>query len=309
MSGAVWRVVAIWVAAYVVTCGCMAQSATEDKAAPFPGERTTWNGYDRYNFVWEGHPCIIVAPKEPASGKPWMWRARFFDYRPEPEIALLSKGFHVAHIGLGPHMGSPWAISRWNEFYRYLIETYGFAPKVALSGTSRGGLYLYNWAIANPDKTACIFADAAVVDFKSWPGGKPLELNEYQGIGAPGNWLNILRHYGFKDTEEALAYGGNPIDNLEPLAKAGVPILHLHGNNDEYVPKEENVLIVAKRYKELGGDITVILHDPSPWHGGPDSGGGGGHIAGLEDPTPIVDFILRNTVEKQAVLPNSKDGP
>jgi len=26
-----------------------------------------------------------------------------------------------------------------------------------------------------------------------------------------------------------------------------VPILHLHGNNDEFVPKEENVLIVETR--------------------------------------------------------------
>jgi len=206
MSRNLWRGVAIWVAAYVVTCGGMAQSATEDKAAPFPGERTAWNGYDRYNFVWKGHPCIIVAPKEPAPGKPWIWRARFFDYRPETEVALLSKGFHVAHIDLGARMGSPSAISRWNALYQYLTETYGFAPKVALSCTSRGGLYVYNWAITNPDKTACIFADAAVVDFKSWPGGKPLGFKEYTGIGAPGNWQNVLKYYGFKDTKEALAW-------------------------------------------------------------------------------------------------------
>ena len=37
---------------------------------------------------------------------------------------------------------------------------------------SRGGLIIYNWATANPKKVACIYGDAPVCDFKSWPGGK-----------------------------------------------------------------------------------------------------------------------------------------
>lgn len=43
----------------------------------------------------------------------------------------------------------------------------GFNKKVALEGMSRGGLIVYNWAAQNPEKVACIYADAPVMDFKS----------------------------------------------------------------------------------------------------------------------------------------------
>ncbi len=44
----------------------------------------------------------------------------------------------------------------------------------------------------------------------------------------------------------------NPIDNLAPLAKAGVKILHIHGDKDDVVPTEANSLELARRYRELG---------------------------------------------------------
>lgn len=36
------------------------------------------------------------------------------------------------------------------------------------------------------------------------------------------------------------AYRGNPIDNLELLAKAGIPLIHVIGDADEAVPPEAN---------------------------------------------------------------------
>ena len=41
-----------------------------------------------------------------------------------------------------------------------LTEQYRFAKEAVLEGMSRGGLIIYNWAIANPDKVAAIYADA-----------------------------------------------------------------------------------------------------------------------------------------------------
>lgn len=35
-----------------------------------------------------------------------------------------------------------------------------------LEGLSRGGLPIFNWSIANPDKVTCVYADAAVCDIK-----------------------------------------------------------------------------------------------------------------------------------------------
>ena len=57
-------------------------------------------------------------------------------------------------------------------FYDELTGRHGLAKKTVLEGFSRGGLFAYNWAAANPEKVACIYGDAPVCDFKSWPGGK-----------------------------------------------------------------------------------------------------------------------------------------
>ncbi|MEZ5434198.1 MAG: hypothetical protein R3F31_24145 [Verrucomicrobiales bacterium] len=45
-----------------------------------------------------------------------------------------------------------------------------------------------------------------------------------------------MKLWHFKDDAEAMAYGGNPVDNLAPLAKAGVPLLHVYGDADTVVP-------------------------------------------------------------------------
>ncbi|NUQ64190.1 MAG: prolyl oligopeptidase family serine peptidase [Pirellulales bacterium] len=246
-------------------------------AQPFPGTKSAWFDYDRYDFPIDGRACCVVAPKSAAPGKPWIWRARFFGHEPQMDLALLAKGFHLVYMDVVEMFGSPKAVSHWNAFYRYLTQQHGFAPKTVLEGMSRGGLYIYNWAAANPEKVACIYADAPVCDFKSWPGGKG------RSPGSPEGWQTCLEAYGLTEAE-ALAYRGNPIDNLEPLAKAGIPLLHVCGDADEVVPIEENTRILEQRYRQLGGSITVIVKP-----------GVGHHPPSLKDPAPIVEFILKHT--------------
>lgn len=246
-------------------------------APPFPGAMSNWNGFDKFDFEVGGKPALVVAPRTPAPGRPWAWHGEFFGHKPAPDLALLSNGFHIAYLRVPDMLGCPAAVAHWDVFYRELTERYGLGRKPALVGLSRGGLYCYNWAIANPDKVSCIYADAPVCDFKSWPGGKG------KGKGDPKNWALVLRLWGFKSEAEALAAQVNPIDNLAPLAKAGVPLLHVFGDADDVVPWEENTGIVEKRYRALGGPITLIRKP-----------GVGHHPHGLDDPAPIVEFILRN---------------
>ena len=146
---------------------------------------------------------------------------------------------------------------------------------------SRGGLIIYNWASANPEKVSCIYGDAPVCDFKSWPGYIYRRKNKKKK--PRGAWAACLKVYGLSQ-EEALTYKGNPVDNLESLAKAGVPLLHVCGAADTVVPVSENTAVLEKRYKALGGSIKVILKD-----------GVGHHPHSLKDPKPIVDFILKHT--------------
>lgn len=261
----------------VSALAALAAEQTPSSTANFPGSRSLWQGYDRYDFVVDGKPVLVVVPKRAAPGKPWVWHGEFFGHKPAPDVALLGKGFHIVYMSVPDMLGCPKAVQHWNAFYKELTEKYGFAKKAALVGLSRGGLYVYNWAAANPDKVASIYADAAVCDFKSWPGGKG------KGKGSAGDWKLVLERFGFKDEAEALAYTKNPIDNLEPLAKAKVPLLHVYGDADDVVPWDENTGIVAERYRKLGGSITLIAK-PGVNH----------HPHGLDDPTPIVEFIEKH---------------
>ncbi|MDA1274174.1 MAG: GDSL-type esterase/lipase family protein [Verrucomicrobia bacterium] len=256
--------------------------------APFPGRRSDWNGYDRYDFVVDGKPVLVVVPKEPAPGRPWVWHGEFFGHKPAPDIALLGEGFHIVYMSVPDMLGAPEAVRHWNVFYRELTERYGFFRKAALVGLSRGGLYVYNWAAENPEHVACIYGDAPVCDFKSWPGGRGT------GKGSPRDWKLVLARYGFASDAEALAYQKNPIDRLEPLAKAGVPLLHVFGDADEVVPYEENTAVMAERYQKLGGAV-MLIRKPGIGH----------HPHGLDDSTPIIEFIRANSLK--AVTPQAED--
>lgn len=252
---------------FVLSCGADVKRNT----SVFPGEKKTFYGFDMY----VNGDTRIVVPKKVADGKPWVWRARFWGHEPQFDIAMLNKGYHIVYCDVSDLFGSPKAVSRWNEFYNYLRFEHLFADRVVLEGMSRGGLIIYNWAAANPNKVVAIYGDAPVMDFKSWPGGKG------KSEGDANAWKRCLKSYGFTE-EQALAYKKNPIDNLAPLAKAGVPIIHVVGDADKIVPVDENTAIAEKRYKAMGG-VFKVIHKPGVGH----------HPHSLKDPTEIVDFVTK----------------
>ena len=258
---------------------CLAATLGAARAAEtWPaGTTDTWNGYTRHNFTVAGCAAWVVEPKQAAPGKPWTWCMEFPGAFTERTgvLQLLTKGFHHVHLAVGNTFGGPEAVKKMNEFYKVLAAG-GLAKKGALIGISRGGLYAYRFAAEYPDRVACIYGDAPVCDFKSWPGG--------QGKSrlSRGDWSAVLRSYEFKDEAEALAYTKNPVDNLAPLAAAKIALLHVIGDADKVVPVPENTDLVEQRYKQLGGQITII-HKPGVDH----------HPHGLDNPQPIVDFILQ----------------
>jgi len=242
-------------------------------SSTWSGKRSSFHGYELVDFKLGEVPCKVVIPKKIADGKPWVLRARFWGHQPQFDIAMLKAGHHIVYCDVGNLFGSPEAVRRWDELYNYLRFEHLFADRAILEGLSRGGLIIYNWAAANADKVAAIYGDAPVMDFKSWPGGKGT------GKGNGKSWKACLEAYSMTEAE-ALAYQGNPLDNLAPLAKAGIPIIHVVGDADEVVPVAENTAIAEARYQKLGGTFKVI-HKP-----------GVGHKHSLKDPQPIVDFIL-----------------
>ena len=196
--------------------------------------------YDRYSFELSGveGPITVIAPNAAASGKPWVLRSEFVSRDAAVDLALLAKGFHIV-TGPVPFNADGPSLAHWNAVYAHLIE-HGFSRKPVLEGAGRAAGDVYAWAIENPEKVSCIYGENPVL--QSFMSKTPL------------------------------------LENLAPLAKAGVPLLHVCGSLDPAL--ETQTRQVEKRYRDLGGAITVILKEDE-----------GHYPLAPKNPKSVVDFI------------------
>ena len=235
-----------------------------------------FTAYKIKEFSFQEHKAKIVFPNKEQGHNYWIWRARFWGHEPQLDKALLEKGFHVVYVDVANLFGNEAAVERWNQFYDFCIQEYELNPKVVLEGMSRGGLIIYNWASKNTDKVFCIYADAPVCDIKSWPGGL------LKGQGNPKSWKVCLDAHGV-DSNTVQSYQNIPIYTCVPVAKAGIPAIHVYGDADAVVPHTENTLLLAEQYRAAGGTIQLVP-----------KAGVGHHPHSLKDPTLIVDFIMKS---------------
>ena len=227
----------------------------------------------RHDFVFEGREAIIVTPESPADGKPWIWRPAFFGLFDSVDNALLERGFHVVYYDLTHGYGAPATLDAGDRFYQFVVDSVGLSLKVTLEGLSRGGFFVLNWAARNPSAVACIYVDAPVCNLLSWPGRRQSDL-----------WKEALQLWNMTDndaTGESLAAFRS--DLLKRLVCAQVPVFAVCGDSDDVVPYEENMQIWRDRYSALGAPVELILKQ-----------GVGHHPHSLENPEPVVDFILRH---------------
>ncbi|MDP2335115.1 MAG: GDSL-type esterase/lipase family protein [Bacteroidota bacterium] len=247
------------------------------KKLPHDAKPFNFYGFHGYDFTFSGRNAKIVLPKIVAPGHPWVWRARFWGHEPQTDIALLERGFHVVYCDVAEMFGNKEALSIWNDYYKLLVRA-GLAKKSVMEGMSRGGVYVYRWAGTYPKRVAAVYADAPVLDLKSWPGGKG------QSKGSPETWDIFKKDFNFKSEDEAIAFKGNPIDLTDKIARAGFPMLHVVGDADDVVPVAENTTPFEQKIRDAGGSIQVI-HKPGVEH----------HPHSLQNPQPIIDFVLRAT--------------
>jgi sialidase-1 len=241
--------------------------------------RTNWNGFQRLEFSLAGKPCFITQPALPAPGQPWVWRASFPDFHTEVDLELLRNGWAIGYVECLDLLGCDAALDLMDQFYAELTERRGFARRPALEAVSRGGLHAYRYAARHPERVACIYADTPVMDLKSWPLGWP---------GAKRETADALKFYGFKDTADLRAYRGNPVDLLEPVARAKIPLRHVISLNDRVVPPEQNTLEAQRRLEKLGHSIELVTVQ----EGTPESSG---HHFPLPEAFASARFIMAHT--------------
>ncbi len=235
------------------------------------GKPFNFYGYSGMEYSSDGVGYKIVQPKEANVNHSWVLRARFWGHEPQLDQQLLEMGYHILYCDVADLFGSKEAIQRWDAIYE-LAQSVGLNERVVLEGMSRGGLIVYNWAAKNTKKVAAIYADAPVLDLKSWP------------IGCNGTGVEIekmLRAYGAQSVAQMEKFKGNPIDNIKKIARAHIPIIHVVGSEDKVVPYEDNTLKFYEGLSRYGADMELIIKF-----------GIGHHPHSLGDPKPITDFIL-----------------
>lgn len=251
------------VLAFVFALSCLVAGAAE-KVLPIKGEV----------FEVKGRTAFLIMPEKKAEGPtPWVWYAPTLKGLPaQSEVWMfdqfLAKGIAIAGIDVGESFGSPDGRALFSELHKELVEKRGMSKKACLLARSRGGLMLYNWAVENPNSVACIAGIYPVCSLSSYPG-----LARAKGA--------------YKMTEEELLKNlamHNPIERLAPLAKAKVPIFHIHGDVDKVVPLEKNSGIVKERYTKMGGEM--ILEIPK--------GQGHNMWKGFFQSQTLVDFVIAN---------------
>ena len=219
-----------------------AEPARPQKELPLPGEI----------FEVAGHTAFVILPaaenRYTNRPMPWVWYAPTLPNLPEARERwmfehFLAAGIAVAGIDVGESYGSPQGRAGFSALYHELVERRGFSRKPCLLARSRGGLMLYNWAAEHPESVGAIAGIYPVCNLRSWPG-LDRACGAY-GLSAEQLDKELAQH--------------NPVDRLAPLARARVPIFHIHGDSDDVVPLPDNSGLLASRYRELGGSMRLRI--------------------------------------------------
>jgi pimeloyl-ACP methyl ester carboxylesterase len=238
------------------------------KVLPLPGEVLSIRG----------HAAFVLSPTASAKTIPWVLYAPTLPGLPGPEEKwmferFLEAGIAVAGVDVGESCGNAAGRALYSAFHEELTTRRRFARKVLLLGRSRGGLMTLSWAAENPDKVAGFAGIYPVCNLASYPG-----------------ITNAAPAFGLKPSElQAQLVRHNPIDRLEPLARARVPLFVIHGDQDRLVPLEANSGLVRSRYQALGGSLEWVVP----------AGQGHNMWTGFFQSPDLVAFVLREC-RKQA---------
>jgi len=244
----------------------------------FPKEWKTdeWYGGLRHVFEIDGHAAWFVEPKNPVGDGRWtwcmIWPEAFVPRVGVPE--LLAQGFYHAHIDALTTYATPEGQKLLLKFYAKAQEL-GLAPKVNLIGMSWGGFFSLRFASENPDKVSCIYLDAPLCN-----------MADRSTPAAAQRCEELKKNYGLT-AKEMETSRFNPINALEPIVKAGIPIFAATGEGDTSVPVAMNINIVEKRFKELGGKISICRRNM--WEH---------HPHGFDDRSELLSFMIDNAAEQ-----------
>lgn len=237
-----------------------------------------WHGFPLHSLTFENHEAMVVSPQEERSNGRLAVKTEYWDAFPHAvETGLLELGFHLCFIRNENRWGVNDDLDRKARFIRYVQAQYGLSKGCVPVGMSCGGLIAVKLAARYPELTSCLYLDAPVINYMSCPCG----------FGAANRLENnpeeILQALGMTHISQLLAYREMPLDKLDDLVRSRIPVVMVAGDSDRVVPFCENGLFLQQAYKNAGVPIEVYIK-PGCDH----------HPHGLENPAPVLQFILRH---------------
>lgn len=257
---------------------CYAQQAS--KQLPMQGESFALSGREAFLI-----PASLDRSNDQASSRddassqsnrPWVWYAPTLPNLPGPEERWMFERFQkagiaIAGIDAGESYGSPKGNQIFDLLHAEMVRR-GYSPKPILLGRSRGGLQTLSWAISHPSQVT------------AWAGIYPVcSLASYPGLDKAADVFDVSAQELQKRLKE-----WNPVDRIDVLANAKIPLFAIHGDVDTVVPLEANSGAVQKRYKQLDAPMELLVPP----------GQGHNMWEGFFQCKELVDFVINQAIGK-----------
>lgn len=209
-------------------------------------KESTYNGYRRIDFTFQGREALIVFPKEEQKNDKWMLKTEYFDAFPELELAMLGRGYHLVYL----KNLNRWGIDEDQRVKRdlsdYLQHEYGLARRCVCIGMSCGGWHAVSFASRYPSYVSFLYLDAPLLSFF--------------GLCEPyrTDWIaEYSKARGYQGVGESLADNDLPIHRLKVLTDNRLPIALVYGGKDTTVDPHLNAEALLDYYRSHGAPIKA----------------------------------------------------
>ncbi len=206
----------------------------------------SWYGFRRHHFSVDGCPAWIVEPDFPVPDNRWSWCTQWAEafVQRVGTTALLSHGFYHAHVDVYAHRGSPEGVRIMKKFKDTLVGL-GLSEKANLIGLSWGGFFSLRYATEHPEDVQAIYLDAPVCNADDEHPSAAERLAEMEEqFGMP--------------RQELRTSPLNPLNAVDSLVKAGIPIFAVIGGADNVVVPENNFDLLEERLQTAGAKLVPI---------------------------------------------------
>jgi len=238
-----------------------------------------WFGFEMETMTFEEHEALVVIPKEADAKRRLAIKTEYWNAFPEAiEIDLVKQGFHLCFIKNNDRWGTQEDLDRKARFIRFVQEKYNLCDTCVPVGMSCGGLFAIKLAGNYPQLISCLYLDAPVVNYYSCPCSFGAAKPFFGGI------IELQNALKFKEFYDLFSYRDMPMHHLPTLVKHRIPAVVVTGDSDTVVPYTENGIMLEQDYRAAGIEIEVFTKP-----------GGDHHPHGLEDNTPVLNFILTHS--------------